>query len=84
MYPVLGQIYTVRDVRVVTFGKGAGSCCILLEEIFNPAQLNIYLGRQADSEPGMPVYAFRPLTTKTVEQDVQMILSLLTPEEVSA
>ena len=30
------------------------------------------------------VSRFRPLITKTIEQDVQMILSLLTPDEVSA
>lgn len=76
-YPVKGQVYTVRDVRVVTFGKGAGDVCLLLEEIYNPAQLNAYLGRQSPLEPGMPVDAFRPLITRTQEEDLAIFRPLL-------
>jgi hypothetical protein len=71
-FPVVGQVYTIRDVRTVTHGANAGRPSLFLVGLENPVVEGF-----GDMEPGMPISAFRPLITKTQEEDVAQFRHLL-------
>jgi hypothetical protein len=78
-FPEVGVVYTIREVRTVTIGPNAGQPCLFLEGIFNPV-----IETLGNKEPGMPISAFRPLISKTQEQDVELFRHLLSPSPIDA
>lgn len=69
-FPSSGGIYTIRGS---VFGSN-GQHFILLEEVQNPPRLSTV----GVVEWGFPVSGFRPLITRTQQQDVELFRSLLT------
>lgn len=71
VYPELNQIYTIRKVVLCTIGKNAGRPSLLLEEVVNVTSINpLAFGVDSDREASMPIDAFRPLITRSLEQDI--------------
>lgn len=72
----LGRTYTIRDTVLWDL------LCIRLEEVVNP----VIKTRVGFTERAYPLICFRPLVTKTQEQDVELFRHLLTsantPEHV--
>lgn len=69
--PTYKGVYTVRAV----VEANDGDVGLLFEEVCNPVG-------KTGWETGFRIDGFRPLAAKTIEQDVQMIFSLLEPSEV--
>lgn len=79
-YPVVGQVYTIRQVLDHPYG-GAG---IRLVEIENPALP--YVVKAGDTprkhEASWMLHRFQPVITRTLEQDSTMFRKLLQPKRV--
>ena len=67
--PAVGEEYTIREVQ--------GDAVLLVEIHNRPIWFVPELG--GPGEPNFGVWRFRPLVTKTQDQDVAMFKSLLTP-----
>jgi hypothetical protein len=80
-YPEVGVVYTVRKVVITSFGPHKGEPSLLLEEVVNTPAINPRLFPDVHSplEASMPVDAFRPLITRTQEQDIALFHHLLSP-----
>ena len=76
-YPIVGEVYTIRQVEPHPLG-GVG---ILFEEVSNHV-MTFDSGRRG--EPLFMASRFRPLVTKTQNQDVALFRHLLTKQGVDA
>lgn len=71
VYPLVGEVYTIRKVVICTIGMRSGLPSLLLEEITNDTSINpLVIGVESSLEAAMPIDAFRPLVTRTQEQDI--------------
>lgn len=64
--PLVGLVYTVRAAPIVSNGPNAGRHCLLLRELVNsvlPGEVK---------ERGMPIDAFRPVTSVSEQQDMAL------------
>ena len=77
-WPVMNGIYTIRDTPIITHGRRKGEITLLLHEIVNPI-----IHQLGTVEPGMPLFAFRPLVAPTQEQDLELFRHLLEGQPVS-
>ena len=76
IYPVKGVIYSIREIIVSDVIQN--ELCIRLNEIHNPI-INYNNGTE---ELMFYVYHFRPLITKTQEQDIAIFNKLLKTKKV--
>lgn len=73
--PFAGRTYTIREVREFDFGVG-----VLLAEVVNrPAEW-----ANGVSEAAWQIECFRPLVTRTQEQDVAIFMPMLRTEKADA
>lgn len=72
--PVVGEVYTIRDI---VFPDG-GTPCIRLDEISNAVSEYFY----GPAECSFKIARFRPLISKTQEQDVALFEPLLNSKSV--
>ena len=77
VYPVVGEVYTVRKVVITTIGTHKGEPAILLVEIVNSPVINSQLGFDSSLEAAMAIDAFRPLVTKSQSEDVALFAHYL-------
>jgi hypothetical protein len=70
----IGQVLTIRDIHEDLY---SGEPCLLFEEVFNGMNA-------AGREFGFFISRFRPITTRTQEQDVEQFLPLLNTVEEPA
>lgn len=69
--PVVGAVYTIRDVDADSYGE----VVVRLREIRNP----VVRTQEGMLERAYEAWLFRPLVSKTQEQDVELFRHLLNP-----
>lgn len=74
--PEAGAVLTVRDVRQ----NAQGETCLRFVEIINPTVAT----QCGTAERGYEAFCFRPLITRTQEQDLELFRPLLVPNPVDA
>lgn len=70
-FPALGEVYTIREVRVryvTEFDGGEVLVGLLLNEVLNPVAVG---GSATGEEPGFDVLCFRPLVEAAHEAEIE-------------